>query len=56
MKMGAFFARQAAAVDKPHWKATEIELGLDVAENGNIGMSTLGGSALIRLGFERVGN
>jgi hypothetical protein len=56
LKMGAFFARQAVAADKPHWKATEVELGLDVAANGNIGMSTLGGSALIRLGFERVGN
>jgi hypothetical protein len=54
IKMGAFFAEQAVSVDSPTWKTTEIELGLDASVGGNVGLSTVAGSGLIRLGFERV--
>ncbi|MDR3607591.1 MAG: hypothetical protein P4M08_09440 [Oligoflexia bacterium] len=56
IRMGAFFARQAAAVDTPNWKATEIELGFDTNLGGTLGLATIQGVGLIRLGFERVEN
>jgi hypothetical protein len=54
LRMGAFFAKQAVKVDSPHWKTTEIELALDTNQGGQVGLATIQGSALIRMGFERV--
>lgn len=54
IKMGTFFAKQAVSVESSNWKTTEIELGLDASIGGSVGLVTVAGSGLIRLGFERV--
>jgi hypothetical protein len=54
INMGAFFARNTAAVDSARWKCTEIEAGFDVTINGDLTFMTVGGTGLVRLGFERV--
>ena len=53
IKMGSFFARHAAQADTSVWKISEIELGFDASVSGDVKMVTVGGSGLIRLGFER---
>jgi hypothetical protein len=51
--MSSFFIVNAAAVDTKNWKCTEIEAGFDMTAIGDVVFMSVGGTALIRLGFER---